>query len=294
MKVDVVITYVDGLDPLWQKDYEATMHSPFLVKHFRDWGTLRYLLRGIEKNMPYVGNVHLVVARESQVPAWVNRENLHIVLHEDIIPKEYLPTFNSATIGLFLYRIPGLADYYLYFNDDIFPLQPCPVDMFFPDGKSAIKFSTHLFAQGFYKKHVRNSYRLARTLLGQCYGLCYKRPQHICIPMQKKACEEVFEKATPQIMASLSPKRTEKNLNQSLFLNYLYYSGRAISRRIPSKFCSMAFYSPEAIAKQILHPTKPLICINDVSMNEDKQQEMQAKLHQAFLQRFPEKSRFEK
>ncbi len=294
MKVDVVITYVDGFDPLWQKDYETTFNAPFLVKHFRDWGTLKYLMRGIEQNLPYVETIHLVVARESQVPAWVNREKVHIVLHEDIIPAEYLPTFNSATIGLFLYRIPGLSDYYLYFNDDIFPLKSCPVEMFFPEGKSAIKFSTHLFAQGFYKKHVRNSYRLARTLLGQSYGLCFKRPQHICIPMQRKACEEVFAKATPQIMASLSPKRTENNLNQSLFLNYLYYSGRAISRRIPAKFCSMAVYSAEKIAQYIKYPVKPLICINDVSMSEEKQAYMQAMLHQAFEKVFPNKSRFEK
>ncbi len=292
--MDIVITYVNGQDPLWQKDYEDTFNTPFLVKHFRDWGTLPFLLRGIEKYLPYVEKVHLVVARDSQVPSWINREQVHIVLHEDIIPKEYLPTFNSATIGLFLYRIPGLSDYYLYFNDDIFPLQHCPADMFFPKGKSAIKFSTNLFVKGFYKKHVRNSYRLARTLLGQKYGLCFKRPQHICIPMQRKACEEVFAKAEPQILESLSPKRSEKNLNQSLFLNYLYYSGRAISRRIPSRHCSMAVYSPDQISKYILKPKAPLICINDVTMGEEQQERMLAAMSYAFKQHFPQKSRFEK
>ncbi len=291
--MDIVITYVDGLDPLWQKDYESTFNTPVLAKRFRDWGTLPYLMRGIEKYLPYVEKVHLVVSRDSQVPEWVNRDEVHVVLHEDIIPQDHLPTFNSATIGLFLHRIPGLSDYYLYFNDDIFPLQPCPADMFFPDGKSAIKFSTHLFARGFYKQHVRNSYRLARTLLGQKYGLCFKRPQHICIPMQRKACEEVFAKAGPQIMESLSQKRSEKNLNQSLFLNYLYYSGRAISRRIPSKHCSMAVYSPGDIANLILKPVKPLICINDVSMSDEQQERMRSAILNAFEQHFPQKSKYE-
>ncbi len=292
--MDIVITYVNGQDPLWQKDYEDTFNTPYLVKHYRDWGTLPFLLRGIEKYMPYIEKVHLVVARESQVPSWIDREQVHIVLHEEIIPAEYLPTFNSATIGLFLYRIPGLSEKYLYFNDDIFPLQHCPADMFFPDGKSAIKFSTNLFTKGFYKKHVRNSYRLARTLLGQRYGLCFKRPQHICIPMQREACEEVFEKATPQILESLTPKRSENNLNQSLFLNYLYYSGRAISRRIPAKHCSMAVYSADQISRYILNPKYPLICINDVSMGEEQQERMNAAIHYAFKRHFPHKSRFEK
>ncbi len=291
--MDIVITYVNGLDPLWQEDYERTFKKPILAKRFRDWGTLPYLMRGIEKYLPYVEKVHLVVARESQVPDWVNRDEVNVVLHKDIIPEEHLPTFNSATIGLFLYRIPGLSEQYLYFNDDIFPLQPCPPEMFFPDGKSAIKLSTHLFAQGFYKQHVRNSYRLARTVLGQKYGLCFKRPQHICIPMQRKACEEVFAKAEPQIMASLSATRTEHNLNQSLFLNYLYYSGRLVSRRIPSKHCSMAVYSPGRIANLIVNPVKPLVCINDVSMSDEQQERMRTAIQDAFEQHFPQKSKYE-
>ena len=63
--MDVVITYVDGFDPLWQKDYEENTNIPILEKRFRDWGTLRYLLRGIEVNMSFINNVYLVVARQS-------------------------------------------------------------------------------------------------------------------------------------------------------------------------------------------------------------------------------------
>ena len=66
--MDVVITYVDGLDPLWQRDYEECTNIPILEKRFRDWGTLRYLMRGIAVNMPFIRKVHLVVARDSQVP----------------------------------------------------------------------------------------------------------------------------------------------------------------------------------------------------------------------------------
>jgi hypothetical protein len=89
-----------------------------LEKRFRDWGTLRYLFRGIAENMPFVRKVHLVVSHESQVPEWVNREEVHIVLHKDIIPAEFLPTFNSwqascseitfaekATLSLYLRNI---------------------------------------------------------------------------------------------------------------------------------------------------------------------------------------------
>ena len=106
--MDAVITYVDGLDPLWAADYAAAIgHAP-LAKRFRDWGTLPYLLRGIERFMPFVEKVHLVVARESQVPQWVS-DKVHVVLHADIMPAEVLPCFNSCTIEMFLHRIPGLS-----------------------------------------------------------------------------------------------------------------------------------------------------------------------------------------
>ena len=47
MKMDAIVTYVDGLDPLWQKDYETAVGEKILDKRFRDWGTLKYQFRGI-------------------------------------------------------------------------------------------------------------------------------------------------------------------------------------------------------------------------------------------------------
>ena len=119
--MDIVITYVDGNDPVWKQDYEKYTNVPVMQKRFRDWGTLKYLLRGIEVNMPFIRNVYLVVSHPSQVPQWADTQNLKIVLHKDIIPEEYLPTFNCNPIEMHLHRIDGLDEEYLYFNDDMFP-----------------------------------------------------------------------------------------------------------------------------------------------------------------------------
>ena len=78
--MDAVITYVNGLDPVWQSEYSKCVGmETFLEKRFRDWGTLKYLLRGICVNMPFVRNVYLVVSGDTQVPSWVDREHLRIV-----------------------------------------------------------------------------------------------------------------------------------------------------------------------------------------------------------------------
>ena len=39
--MDIVITYVDGNDPVWKKDYEKYTEVPVMEKRFRDWGTLK-------------------------------------------------------------------------------------------------------------------------------------------------------------------------------------------------------------------------------------------------------------
>ena len=136
--MDAVITYVDGNDPVWKQDYEKTTNVPVMQKRFRDWGTLKYLLRGIECRMPFIRNVYLVVSHPSQVPDWADCENLKVVLHKDIIPAEFLPTFNCNPIEMHLHRIPGLDEEYLYFNDDMFPVGDCRPEDFFRDGKAVI------------------------------------------------------------------------------------------------------------------------------------------------------------
>ena len=208
--MDVVITYVDGNDPVWKQDYEKTTNVPVMEKRFRDWGTLKYLLRGIETKMPFIRNVYLVVSHPSQVPSWADVSQLNIVLHKDIIPQEFLPTFNCNPIEMHLHRIPGLDEEYLYFNDDMFPVGECRPEDFFRNGRPVIGYYRHLFASGMYKKICRNSDRLARKALGLKPSLFFTRPQHICSPMLKSQGEELYAMVKEEIRkTSAARTRTE-------------------------------------------------------------------------------------
>ena len=292
--MDIIIAYVDGQDPVWQRDYEKYMNAPVLAKRFRDWGTLPYLFRGIQYRMPFIENVFLVVSHESQVPEWVDRDNVKVVLHKDYIPQEYLPTFNSTTISLFLHRIPGLGEEYLYFNDDIFPVGECKPEHYFRDGKVVIGMSTHLFVGSMYKNHVKRSNQLARKALGKCQTPFFRRPQHSCIPMLKSECERIFLEQKTEIENSISRVRSNDNYNMSLYMSYLYYQGKVVNRRISCKHVSMATVSPSNIGSYILEPTKSFVCINDVNMTEERYAEFRKALLDAFEVKFPHKSRFEK
>ena len=293
--MDIVITYVDGNDPVWKKDYEKTTNVPVMDKRFRDWGTLKYLLRGIETKMPFIRNVYLVVSHPSQVPQWVDQSQLKIVLHSDIIPSEFLPTFNCNPIEMHLHRIPGLDEEYLYFNDDMFPVGDCKPTDFFRNGRPVIGYYTHLFPSGMYKKICRNSDRLARKALGMKPSCFFTRPQHICSPMLKSQCEELYAMVEEPIRAtSASRTRTEENLNQSLFLDYMNYKGLVIKEKISNKHFSVAVASPESLREFLEKPTRNLVCINDVRLSESRYEALRGAILDAFDATFPNKSRFEK
>ena len=292
--MDAVITYVDGNDPVWKQDYEKTTNVPVMEKRFRDWGTLKYLLRGIEAKMPFIRNVYLVVSHPSQVPEWVDQEQLKIVLHKDIIPAEFLPTFNCNPIEMHLHRIPGMDEDYIYFNDDMFPVGDCRPTDFFRDGRPVIGYYTHLFASGMYKKICRNSDRLARKALGMKPSCFFTRPQHICSPMLKSQCEELYAKVEDEIRkTSATRTRTEENLNQYLFLDYMNYKGLVIREKISNKHFSVAVASPDSLRDFMNNPTRNLVCINDVRLSEERYEQLRGAILDAFQSTFPSKSRFE-
>ena len=135
MDIDVVILWVNGADPAWleeKKKYAPPSAADSdSANRYRDWGLLPYWFRTIEKNMPWVRTVHFVTW--GHVPEFLNLKapKLHVVRHEDFIPAEYLPTFSSHTIEMNIHRIPGLAEHFVYFNDDMFLLRPMEKEHFF-------------------------------------------------------------------------------------------------------------------------------------------------------------------
>lgn len=291
--MDIVISYVDGNDPLWMQDYRRYAGEGMIVKRYRDWGTLVYLFRCIAVNMPFVRKVHLLVSRDSQVPGWVDRNVVDVVLHERIIPAGLLPTFNSTTIEMFLHLIPGLDEEFVYFNDDMFPVMACSPEDFYRDGKSAIGFSHHLIAGGKFKKRTRNSDRIARKALGKRPSPFFVRPQHTCSPMLRSQNEELFGKVSEDISRVASRLRTTRNFNQYMYLDYLYYKGLTVPGRISNKHLSPAVHGADTISSYIERPSCKLICINDVHLDDEDFDRYRRRVTDAFASMYPDKSQYE-
>lgn len=293
--MDAVITYVNGLDPAWQKEYARAVGHEVLAKRFRDWGTLKYLLRGIEKFMPYVDNVYLVVSGMSQVPEWVDAETVKVVTHDMFLPGEFLPTFNSNPLEMYMHKIPGLGEEFIYFNDDFFPMDYSSREDFFRDGKVVMSPSRDFLTLNMFKKICRNSDRLARKAAGVEKSCGFLRPQHCCAPMLRSVHEEVYAKVREEIDKTASRKiRTEEDITQYLYSDYAFLTGRSAPGRLSNKHFSLGSTSIRSLVSFIDRPTAKFACINDVKLPDKRVEAFRDALLAAFERRFPSPSKFEK
>ncbi len=155
-EVDAVITWVDGADPVHKatREYylataralaktgaEAPLHDNGTNPH--RWvcsDELNYCVRSIANHAPWVRRIWIVTDNQTPVIERISPEfsaKISIVDHRDIFAgvQDALPTFNSLSIETMLWRIPGLAEHFLYFNDDVFLTAPVtPSDFFAADG----------------------------------------------------------------------------------------------------------------------------------------------------------------
>lgn len=136
-EIDFVVPWVDGSDPEWQRRkamVTGTVYSDDSMQRYREWDLLRYWFRGVEKFAPWVHRVWFICDQEP--PKWLNRAHskLTIVRHEDYIPDDYRPAFSSHPIELNMHRIKGLAEQFVYFNDDMYLIAPVDEQFFFKDG----------------------------------------------------------------------------------------------------------------------------------------------------------------
>lgn len=120
--IDFVVTWVDGSDEAWinEKNQYSAEKVDVRDNRFRDWGTMKYWFRAVDKFAPWVHKIYFITW--GHVPEWLDLSNEKLVVmnHKDYIPEEYRPTFNSNVIELNLYRIKELSEQFVLFSDDVF------------------------------------------------------------------------------------------------------------------------------------------------------------------------------
>ncbi len=103
-----------------------------------------YCLQSIANHAPWMRRIWIVT--NGDVPdlsalARDVRSKIRFVRHDDIFDgfEGALPTFNSLAIESVLWRIEGLRDRFLYFNDDVFLTAPLRQSDVFEDGAPVLR-----------------------------------------------------------------------------------------------------------------------------------------------------------
>jgi len=148
-KIDFVLPWVDGNDSQWIAQKEKYTNSTnsqkdtHIQSRFRDMNTLKYVLRSIEQHAPWYNKIYLITT--GHTPPWLelSHPKIELVRHDEFfIDKSALPVFNSSAIEMNLVNINGLADNFIYLNDDTIIIQPVNKDRFFRNGK-VVDFFCH-------------------------------------------------------------------------------------------------------------------------------------------------------
>lgn len=311
LKIDLVYLWVNGNDSEWQKrkNYWAKQcglqvnDANNQICRFVDNQELRYSLRSAEMFAPWINRIFIVT--DGQVPEWLDTSNpkIKIVTHEQMMPKDALPTFNACAIETCLAEIPELSEYFLFANDDFFFARPVLPSYFFDaDGKPVIRmiehnWSPHTIHHNFYQNVVNYSKELVRKKLHKDYEnlACI----HNIVPYRKSmfaACAQEFEK---EFAVAAHCKFRQNNTAQRTIVTYYTMAKMNIEPQIidihtqnqPAEAVVIDLTDGAHILA-ILNATQPkLFCINDTEATVDKDRE-QLKYLLAML--FPVQQAWEK
>lgn len=292
--VDVVYTWVDGKDERWQRakaeaghvaDPEAFTERALDEARFADHDELRYSLRALEQFAPWVNHVWIVTA--DQHPGWLDPgcDWISVVSHRQIWPDATgLPSFNSHAIEACLHRIPGLAEHFLYFNDDTLLGRPVPPELFFhPSGIG--KFFASLALVDFGPPvpgeiASTSAAKNARHLLEERYGVTFSRKFfHTAAALTVSGLSELeslFPDAFARTRAAQFRTIADVAAAGSLYLNWGQVTGRLVPGQIRYTYVDPADANAERRLRLInRHRPFDTLCINDGTTEETVEQRQQ-------------------
>lgn len=329
MDIDFVLTWVDMDDPAWKKEFlkysQRTENEENGVTdaRFRDYGFLKYWFRGMEKFAPWVRKIHFITS--GQRPEWldVNNPKLNLVDHKDYIPAEFLPTYNSVVIERYMHLIPGLADHFVYFNDDFYIINSISPERFFLNGLPRdiatflynpswsqwyrrIKNNIRIINRHFDKKEVMDrdhdkwfdpSYgsRARWNYLLRFYNkFITLRVPHNAQPYLKQTFYEVWDAEGEELTAtSVNRFRASNDYTPELFRTWQICRGNfePFNTYSDTKMFPLMIKSKQAI-RAIREQKHSLICLNDNKHIRNYNEVMQ-EIAAAFQSILPDKSSFE-
>lgn len=332
--IDIVIPWVDEKDPVWENERQEWAIKCGKEKfetsnvRFQCWDNLNLWFRAIEECMPWVNKIFLITY--GHLPAFLNLKHpkLRIVRHDEYIPEEYRPTFNSNTIEMNIHRIPDLSENFILFSDDVFPLKSIDEEYYFKNnivcdeaieniitttGFGAVSNATRyaqvnnmfIINKHFKKREVQaknpekwfcEDYgdRLERT---KACAYWYDFPgfydPHMANAMKKSTMSHLWEIETEALdKGSQNKFRGYSDVTQYLVRYWQLCTGDFIPRRTQGKVFFPTINTYKEVVDAIDNMSYPMISYNE-NCTPEEFVIMKKEINRALEDRFPNKSSYE-
>lgn len=311
--IDAVITWVDGSDPAHIAKREAALlrdrgwsltaiPAGRAATRFTDNGELGYCIAAIRRFVPWIRTIHVVT--DAQRPSFLDdctcRDlRVGIVDHTEIF-RGYewaLPTFNSRSIETMIHRIEGLADRFLYFNDDFLIMKPTDPDAFFRGSRVVLRgdwlplpqFGRIRMLVSGLANHVlerilgrqRPMHILPQIRSAQMAGITghFLKTHHIPFPVLRSTIEGYFEENPAAMTANIQHRfRNMRQFNTMPLSVHLEIASNNHVFESDSEHLTLAFTGRKApAATQALsdiernHPR--FLCLQSLDRASEKQRE---------------------
>jgi hypothetical protein len=222
-------------------------------------------LKTVRAFAPFVHTIWVVTQR----PHRIDDPGVTFVHHDEILQKENLPTFNSKSIESGIHNIPGLAEHFIYMNDDFFIGDTITPGDMFADGRPIMR-SDNPIHNAFKQYRIFNNTsgggpsipRMRKLMGGRIFGT-----NHQIHPMTRslmRDTETAYRDAWKQTQAS--PFRDDKNIPPvTMAYNYgLRHKGVHVLEhdRLTSMQVRMKNF------KNLVKNKPSLFCLHDVTTPE--------------------------
>jgi Stealth protein CR2, conserved region 2/Stealth protein CR3, conserved region 3/Stealth protein CR4, conserved region 4/Stealth protein CR1, conserved region 1 len=299
--IDMVFSWVDGNDPEFGACRAAAMANHVVGEgdnadaRIRQIDELKYALRSVHAFAPWVRRIF--IATDSPVPQWLAPHPKVTVVRaaDHFTDVSALPVYNSHAVETQLHHIPGLAEHFLYSNDDMFFGRALSPAMFFSPG-GVTKFIEAGTRIGLGVNHpersgFENAARVNRELLWERFGKIITRHlEHTAAPLRRSVLcelEREFSEDFARTQASRFRASTDISVTNSLYHYYALMTGRAVqheSAKVLYVDTTLRFGLTK-LPKLLQKRKFDFFCLNDGSFPEVSAQE-RADVVGEFLHRY--------
>lgn len=260
--IDVVYTWVDGRDPQWRASFDEwserggrgglegsglaatndgqTSSDGTHPARYESDDELRYSLRALWLYAGWVRNVYLVT--NGQVPDWLVPDGrLRVVTHDELFPHEWLPTFNSHAIEARLHHIDGLAEHFVYFNDDVLLARPVRPETFFTPNGLPLFFESEARIEaagldGGGQRSVDQAAGVGQALIRRDFGIdVVHKLDHAPHPLRRSVLAEIEQRYSAEVEATARHRFRHPDdlaIPSGFAAHYGYATGRAIPGKL--------------------------------------------------------------